>query len=195
MITQQPDLCRVWNNVEKPIGTTQLMIQANDNWNKYNKLIQCLNHNGYIVYVAKHNHDDNTTDIAEKIIAKHKLPLVLIANEFDTQQIKNFTTNTSLFDAVISVAEIPGARWWNRMIWRRFLRLENHAPILIINGGINLCKTCGRLSRTLHSAYTDYDPNKLTVILYPDICPQNLIDNQNKETQDDILNFLNDIKK
>lgn len=191
-------MCRVWDNVRHPIGATQIIINSYDNWSKYLYLIHALNKYGYIVYGTIHTNNHCEENIAIYIKEKYRLPLFLIANEQESDQIQDMVINTDIFDGIISIAEKNNKynliQMLKKFISGRTLNINEHVPVLVINSTNNFRSTNGHFVKNLYSAYINYNPEKLTVILYPNIHYQSLISTETKDIKNEVLNFLGTIQ-
>ena len=201
-------MCRVWDNVQHPIGATQIIINSYDNWSKYLYLIHALNKYGYIVYGTIHTNNHCEENIAIYIKEKYRLPLFLIANEQESDQIQDMVINTDIFvicfskifhnNIFILQLKIRKKKWRNKMLKKfisgRTLNINEHVPVLVINSTNNFRSTNGHFVKNLYSAYINYNPEKLTVILYPNIYYQSLISTETKDIKNEVLNFLGTIQ-
>ena len=191
-------MCRVWDNVQYPIGTTQITIKPCDDWNKYLDLIYALNKNGYIVYGTTHTNSHSEENIATYIKEKYGLPLFLIANEHKSDEIQSIMKNSDIFNGVISVAETSGSHspihLIKKLTFGQTLDLSEHVPILIINSVNNFRNNNRHFARNLHNVYKNYNPEKLTVILYSDTHDKSLISTEKEDIKKEILSFLRTIQ-
>lgn len=191
-------MCRVWDDVKHPIGTIQITIKSCDGWNRYLYLIRALNDNGYIVYGTTRAGEHKEENIAIYIKEKHRLPVYLIASEENSHKIQNLTTNTDVFDGIISVAE-KHDKYSLIQTLKHFIswqtpKLSEHVPILVINGMSDFITTNKTLAKELHNTYINYHPEKLTIVLYPDTNSETLIGTEKQDIKKEILSFLGTIQ-
>lgn len=73
--------------------------------------------------------------------------------------------------------------------------VDSDMPILIINGGTSIFRNTPRLANALYKAYQAHNMKNLTVIIYPNIHHELLMELNHHNIQRDVLEFFNSIQR
>lgn len=184
----------VWNDTVCPVG----ILQATGYMDK--KSIHFFNRNRYIV-VVPNTCCKSLQDILKltvQIKSVFQLPLFVIQTPNTTNNIPKLAQQVHLYAGIISVDNTRKTQSVYNMItsiWRGSRpRIQHHVPVMIVNSDINPVCSNGKLAKYLYNAYSVYDADKLTVMLYPGDNYNSLWADESDFFKQDVLNFLADVQ-
>lgn len=212
--------CFLWDNVNRPVGVVQIIIDIDEIPQQYDGFARFLNRGGYIVYANSMCSKNKLADLilqenqtTNKLHSQFKCPIYVFGNGIGAIVARHLVNKSGLTYAGICVScPCPQSkiRITSTFIMKWIFRKKKPdlqfdvarymisdecrkcpvRPMLVIGGCDDMRTLNTKLSDSVYNAYRMQDIHNLTMIIYPDLKNVNPCKIGWTQIQNDVLEFL-----